>query len=324
MTLNKHFGEELLHKIKDERLQPKPRWQFLLKNYTVWGLGILAMFLGAVSMSLIFYMSNYSESDLYERAGGLFWEKIFLVVPFFWVICLVFFVFVVLYNIKHTKKGYRYPLPFILAFIISTSIILGGIFYVIGFGEKIDDELGQHAPFYDQVMNPHIDFWSQPERGRLMGMIISQSGDKEYILVDRENREWLVFAGSTSQPIDNKIQIGRPVRLLGRVRSDNKFNIIEILSIAPGKGFFEKFGPSSPKKMAPPSSALMMEKKQFNQVQNNFCLFLEKYPEIKLIFASSLLENKEVIKKIEADDPQFFRYLEFLNSGTSTTINWQQ
>ncbi|OQA37998.1 MAG: hypothetical protein BWY51_00982 [Parcubacteria group bacterium ADurb.Bin316] len=68
----------------------------------------------------------------------------------------------------------------------------------------------------------------------------------------------------------------------------------------------------------------MMEKKQFNQVQNNFCLFLEKYPEIKLIFASSLLENKEVIKKIEADDPQFFRYLEFLNSGTSTTINWQQ
>ncbi len=313
MTLGKNFGEELLHKIKDEKLQPKPRWQFLLKDYVVWVVGILSLLMGAVAMSLIFYMSRYEDLSVYNRAGGQLWEILFLIVPFFWVICLALFIFVVLYNVKHTKKGYRYPLPIILSIIIGASVILGGAFYAVGFGEKIDDELGKRAPLYDRVINPRVDFWSRPEKGRLMGMIVSKINDNEYVLVDRERGEWYIMTTEVKQLADDGIKIGRPVRLLGKIESEHKFKVREILTMMPGKGFFEHMGP-------PPQFLdnnirpnQLKDCPQINQMRNDFNSFLEKYPEVKINFINDLLRNKEQIKEIIKRDPQFIKYLESLN-----------
>lgn len=325
MTLDKNFGEEILHKIKDEKLQPKPRWQFLFKDYVVWCIGALALFLGAIAMSLIFYMSSYEDLGLYNRAGGHPWEVLFLVVPFFWIICLALLVFVVSYNVKHTKKGYRYPLPLILIFIIIASIILGGVFYAIGFGERVDDELGKRAPFYDRVINPHVDFWSRPEEGRLMGMIISQSGEEEYILVDRERGEWSVSVTDIKKSSDGKIEIGKPVRLLGKIESEGKFKVNEILSMMPGKGFFKHLEPLA----QPPMANNMLRNNQGAcglplPGGDNFDSLLNKYPEVKEIFVDDLLKNKDLIKKIIEKDPRFIKNLESLNIGTDTIIQLQK
>ena len=325
MTLDKNFGEEILHKIKDEKLQPKPRWQFLLKDYVVWGIGALALFLGAISMSLIFYMSRYADLGLYNRAGGRLWEKLFLIFPFFWIICLLFFVFVMFYNIKHTKKGYRYPLPLILAFIISASVILGGVFYSVGFGERIDDELGRRAPFYDRVINPHVDFWSQPERGRLTGMVVSKTDDDEYVLVDRGQGEWNIIISDAKQSPNAKIEVGKPVRLLGKIESGHRFEVAEIISMMPGKGFFEHLGPTSqiPRSLSVPSGR-QNECQQFKQTQGDFNFLLEKYPEVKTIFVNGLLKNKDQIKYIIKNDPEFINNLEYLKIGTDTITELQQ
>ena len=325
MTLDKNFGEELLHKIKDEKLLPKPRWQFLLKDYVVWGVGALALFLGAISMSLIFYMSRYADPNLYNRAGSRLWEELFLIVPFFWIICLVFFVFIMFYNIKHTKKGYRYSLPVVLAFIVGLSVILGGVFYAIGFGERIDDELGRRAPFYDRVINPHVDFWSQPERGRLTGMVVSSPNENEYVLVDRERGEWYILTSSTKQSSEQKIEIGRPIRLLGDIESEHRFKAKEILPMMPGKGFFEHLGPSSQIPRLPNiSDDRRGECQQFKQTPGDFNFLLEKYPDIKTIFVNDLLKNKDQIKVLIKDDPELIKHLESLRIGTDTIIELQQ
>jgi heme/copper-type cytochrome/quinol oxidase subunit 2 len=316
MTLDNKFGEEILHKIKDEKLQPKPRWQFLLKDYVVWAVGGLALFLGSAAMSLIFYMASHEDIGAYQRAGGKPLEILFLVVPFFWLLCLAFFVFIVWYNVKHTKKGYRYPLPIMLAVIIGASVLLGGIFYAIGFGEKVDDELGRRAPFYDRVMNPHVDFWSQPERGRLMGMIISQNGDNEYVLVNREREEWKLLTTDAKQLAGIKIEVGRPINVLGKVSDDNIFQVTEILPAMPGKGFFEHLEPlAQPQAIGDISKNMQNNCPGPQQIEDSFSLLLEKYPEIKNIFISDLLENKSQIQKMIEKNPEFIRDLENLNIG---------
>ncbi|MFA6306349.1 MAG: hypothetical protein WCV70_00830 [Patescibacteria group bacterium] len=245
MALDKNFEEEFLHKIEAEKIQPKPRWRFLLKNYAVWGAGILALFFGAISVSLIFYMSRYNDLEVYGRSGGRLWEKLLLLIPIFWLACLAIFALAVIYNVKHTKKGYRYPLFLIILGIIAASVIFGGIFYAVGFGEKIDDSFSRHAPFYDRLINPRIDFWSQPEEGRLMGMIISRVDDDIYILANRERQEWKVLTKG-AKPVPGaeavELKVGRPARFIGKIQAEREFSATEILPMMPGKGFFEKAG----------------------------------------------------------------------------------
>lgn len=326
MTLDKNFGEELLHKIKDEKLQPKPRWQFLLKNYVVWGIGALALFLGSVSMSLIFYMSRYTDPGLYNRAGGKPWEILFLVIPFFWIICLALFIFVVLYNIKHTKKGYRYSLSVMLAGIIGASVVIGAILYAVGFGEKVDDELGRRVPFYDHVINPHVDFWSRPANGRLTGMVISQVNDNEYVLIDRDRNEWNIIISNLEPHSKAGIKIGKPTRLLGKIEAEKKFKVAEIMSMMPGKGFFADLEPGPRVPLLPKNIENSEKCSPVMSLgnENNFNFLLEKYPEFKIMFIDNLLANKNQIKNIMGRDPEFIKHLESFNIGTDTIIKLQQ
>ena len=242
MPLENNFGEELLHKIKDEKIQPKPRWQFLLKNYFVWGLGIFSLLLGTIAVSLIFYMLRYNDADIYGRAGGHLWEKLLLIIPFFGIICLIFFIVIVLYNFKHTKKGYRYSSFIILLAVVSFSVILGVFFYAVGMGEMTDNILGKNVPFYDRIINPRVGFWSQPENGRLMGLIKAQASLSEYTLTDRNKKEWKVLIQEVEDIPDNGLELNRPVRFLGKVRSENEFIVVEILPNMPsGREFFGRF-----------------------------------------------------------------------------------
>ncbi|MBI4778904.1 hypothetical protein HY797_00435 [Candidatus Falkowbacteria bacterium] len=314
MALDKNFEEELLHKIEAEKIQPKPRWRFLLKDYVIWSMGILALFLGAISMSLIFYMSRYNDLEVYARSGGRFWEKLLLLIPTFWLICLAVFILAVVYNIKHTKKGYRYPLFLIVLGIISASVILGGIFYAVGFGEKIDDSFSRHAPFYDRLINPRIDFWSQPENGRLMGLIISRADNDVYILANREMEEWKVLTKDAKQAPGAELKVGRPARFMGKVQAEREFIAAEILPMMPGKGFFEKGGFMKKKFPGPMPEDInrLSDCQKYNKTPDKLSELLEKYPELKSNFTDDLLKNKDKIKEIIKNDPDFIKNLELL------------
>lgn len=316
MTLDKNFGEEVLHKIKDENIQPKPKWQFLLKNYVIWGVGVFSLFFGAISMSLIFFMLRYNNWDVYTRAGSEFWEILFLVIPVFWIVCLIIFTVIVWYNIKHTKTGYRYSPALILLAVVISSVVLGGIFFAVGVDEKIDDVLGRQAPFYNQIINPHIDFWSHPDKGRLTGLIVSQIDVDKYKLVDQEKSEWQVLTQNAKKNLEAELKVGRPARFLGVVQSDHVFEVKEILSMKPGEGFLRRrIGPVPPEFFG----STTPEMNRFDQGKNlkgmpgQFFEFLEKYPELKTTFIEDLLNNKDKVKEIIKKDPEFIKNLQTLN-----------
>lgn len=235
---DKDFGETFLHKIKEEHLSPKPKWQFLLKNSIIWSLGIFSLVLGAASMSLIFYMIRNEDVGAYGRAGSNLLEALSFIIPFFWIICLAIFAVAVYFYVKHTKKGYKYSTKKIILAIIGVSLILGGIFNVIGLDIVIDDVLGERAPFYDRVINPRLEFWSNPENGRLTGLIILKISPTEYKLLDRAGETWATLL--PNEETGEMMVIGRPVMLVGEKVSDHKFMIKEILPVGPGRGFFKR------------------------------------------------------------------------------------
>lgn len=239
-TAVSNLTDKILNKIKEEHIFPKPRWHFLLKNYVVWLAGILALLIGAAAVSVMIYLFRFNDWEIYEETHKSLAEFILLTLPYFWIIFLALFVFIVYYNLKHTKSGYRYPLYIVILAPVSLSIFLGAVFFSFGWGEKIDSILGSQAPFYDIVINRHVDFWSQPGEGRLAGLIISEPIDSNFILLDRNQKEWTVVSEEKNflAPAE-LVVIGQPVHLLGEVVGDNEFRTVRIMSARGGQGFLK-------------------------------------------------------------------------------------
>lgn len=240
MIKNNKFDQELLGKIKKEKIIPKPKWQFLLKDFVIWGAGIISLIVGGLANSVIIYLLRYNDWGIYSQISDSLLEFVLLTLPYFWMLFFAFFVFVIYYNIKHTKKGYRYPLSIILTASIIISIILGAIFFKAGMGQAIDDVLGEKAPFYEKIINRQMRFWSRPEQGRLSGLIISELSNNEFILIDLNHMEWIVKTEKTIIAPNVKIEAGVPIKLDGKQLSENIFYAKKIILISPGRGLFER------------------------------------------------------------------------------------
>lgn len=335
-----NISEEILTNIKEHKIIPRPKWQFVFKNYFIWAVGILALFFGAVSISLIIFMLRYNEWSSYSRVGAGPLEFLLLVVPIFWIISLIIFVVLVYFNFKNTKHGYRYKPLLIVSAAIAISIIFGFGFFALGMGQRIDAILGRRAPLYDSVINPRLRFWSNPEMGRLSGLVVSSDSDSNFVVVDNNNVEWQVSYveandeklmearknGATDDDLSS-IAVGRPARFLGTMSGTKKFKAKEILPFHPGREFFYRFekghgaqavpGQSDPSGMMPPSLTDNKVTPTSTAQKIEFYQLLEKYPEFKAAFSQDLLVHKEMIKPILKKDPDFLKNLEALKIDPS-------
>ncbi|MCX6794602.1 MAG: hypothetical protein NTY31_01190 [Candidatus Falkowbacteria bacterium] len=236
------FDQKLTEKIKEAKIAPKPRWHFLLKDYVVWVAGALALLIGAAAVSVMIYLLKNNGWELREETHKSVIEFFLLTLPYFWIIFLGIFVFILYYNLKHTKKGYRYPVWLIALAGVLSSIILGSIFFLFGLGQRIDNVLGQSAPLYEIVMNRQLSFWFNPEEGRLAGIIISEVDDGNFYLVDSAGDDWQVLgrnSGSDSRSPDF-LKAGEPINLIGQILEDKKFRADIIRPLVPGRGFFTR------------------------------------------------------------------------------------
>lgn len=232
------FKDKLLARIKHDQLEPKPRWQFLLKNYTLYVVGVLSLLIGSAAVSVMIYLFKFNDWHLYGQTKTGFWEFFILTLPYFWFIFLALFILIVYYNLKHTQKGYRYPGILLVVASIALSIILGTVFFAWGLGEKIDNILGRQAPFYSHVFNPQIDFWSQPEDGRLMGLVVEVLADDQIVVLDREFKEWAVTV-KAPETLNQPIILRQPIRLLGQQIAPYQFVAEKSMTMMrPGQGFF--------------------------------------------------------------------------------------
>ncbi len=235
------FGRKLLEKIKEKKLAPKSRWHFLLKRYVIWGIGIISLAIGALAFSVIIYVLKYNDWDIYDQLTDSFLSFVFLTLPYFWLLFLILFIYIVYYDLRHTKKGYRYSLPIVLAISVGSSMILGALFFEVGLGQAIDDILGQNMPMYERFINRHIGLWAEPENGRLSGLIISKLSEDEIIILSQERMKWDALLNGAEFPEGFKIIVGRPIRLLGEKIDDRVFRAIKVLPVGPGRSFLMRY-----------------------------------------------------------------------------------
>lgn len=239
--IEEKFTDELISKIKEEKIKPKPRWSFIFKNYFLWIIGFLSLIFGALSFSLVIYIFKTSESTINQFNSSAA-EFLIASIPIFWLIFLSAFITLFYLNLKRTNKAYKYS-PFIILFSgLITSIILGSSFYLFGFSKYINNVFGKSIdPYlYSHFMNPQINFWSEPEKGRISGIISKINTDKQLIIIDKDRKDWLIYYEELPNRIRLNLEIGLAIKSFGSKISENEFRAIQIMPMNHGKEFFNR------------------------------------------------------------------------------------
>ncbi len=241
---NNDLNLKILDQIKSHHIKPRARWKFLLKNYLTWTTSLISLIISAASFATMLYLLRFNDLTLKADIKKSSFEILFLTLPYFWIFFLIIFIFLIYYNIKKTKSGYRYPIWLLSLISLFASIFLGSIFFMIGWGDKLDQSLSKGAPFYSEMMNPQMKFWSNPKEGRLLGLVITDiDSNNNFQLLDKDDNVWLVKLSDLENSeiiYRSLIKSGQPVRLLGTQESIEQFLAFKVLPVGSGRHFFER------------------------------------------------------------------------------------
>lgn len=215
----KNLSKEIITKIENFHIKPKPKFSFLLKNYFVWVSASICLIFGALATAVIIYVLKNSDWDLYARTGNNWLKFTVISLPYFWIIFTALFGWLVYYNFKHTESGYRYRLSEIIMGIIIISIFLGVVFFYIGLGDIINQKFSEKMPFYPRLMEHRSRIWQRADNGLIIGIISKITPDDYLILNDFKNKKWKIDIKNAKYP---PLQIKMIIKIIGKkINNDN-------------------------------------------------------------------------------------------------------
>jgi len=227
--MEKNLGQDVIQTIKVQAIKPRPRWQFLLKDYAVWTAGIFALLVGAFAAAVIIHMMLNNDWDIYRDINDSLLGFILVTLPYFWFICLALFMGVAYYYFQHTKKGYRLSVFKLTVISVIASIFLGGIFYSLGFGQVIDEALIYRSHLYRFLLGPRARIWLSPEKGFLAGVIIKVESPDEFRLLDAGQQQWHVQFRPEDFRTMPDLRLHNMIKMLGRQVDEFDFEARQIL-----------------------------------------------------------------------------------------------
>lgn len=225
--MNNNLPEKIIEQIKNQGIEPRPRWHFLLKKWVLWLLAIIATLSGGVAVSvIIFVFIDYDASARIYLQESIF-EDLLRTVPYIWIITLVLLISITQYAVRQTKFGYRYHTVRVAAVVVVASTILGLLLSVLEVGERVQDFLANQVPYYDQLSSSSKDDWSLPEKGLLGGTVTALSGDEDLMLTDFQGKEWLIDRGNLDSSYNSILVPGSIVKMVGTQEAATEFRAIK-------------------------------------------------------------------------------------------------
>lgn len=208
-----NLQNEILKQIKAEKLEPKGKWQFILKDSFIWFLFGLAALVGSFAFAVVLLVAKTNI-----LLDGSWW----LTIPYFWALILFLFVIVAFLNIKHTKSGYKFNLYVLILISVALSLIIGSVIFMLGWSVHIERGAYHFVPGYEKMMEQHFNAWSKPVDGVLMGVVI-KIDPEHFILMAPRRQEWKVnYSDLNEEFILERIQV------IGEKIGEQEFNAEEI------------------------------------------------------------------------------------------------
>jgi hypothetical protein len=208
------LSDSILQKIEDGAIQPKSKWSFLLKEYSLWGLGLLSILIGSLAVSIIYFLLRNNDWDIYEQLTDEPLGFVLGSMPYIWLIILAGFILLAHYQVQHTKHGYKYPLSAMILFIVGASTFGGAVLAKAGMGKIVHTQLSEHSLLYREHVDPKFKRWAHPGEGRLAGEV-KELEEQSLKLEDDTGKSWDVLF--PTEPLLHEFipELGERIRVLG-------------------------------------------------------------------------------------------------------------
>ena len=236
--MSKDLRKKILEKIEKRHLKPKPKWNFVMKNYMVWAIATVSIFIGSLASAVMIFMIRNNDWELLPYISGSKLGYLLASLPYFWLLSIIVLVAVAFYNLKHTKKGYRYPVMIVIIVTVGSSVLLGGVFHAVGWGQAIDNELSENVSLYRDHLDPRRRMWSQAEGGFLAGTIIVLDNEQIFTMRSINGEEWQILYAEARIVGPKDLQINIPVKVIGKKQAEYmiKAELIKTM-MGPGQGW---------------------------------------------------------------------------------------
>lgn len=221
-------ASEILSKIKEKKIEPKSRWRFLLKDYMVWVFFGSAILVGAMAFSVIIFLLNDNDWDIYEHLDKSFASYLLLSLPYLWIIILSLFSFLAYFNYRNTRNGYRVnPVAIVLVSVL-LSVVLGGVSFGAGFGRVIDSTFSENIPYYENMIMYRQAVWNNPEKGLLSGTITEIEDNDNFYIEDNEEEDWEIKGEDILWRRPETQEVGEKVKVIGEKEDEDTFVAEEV------------------------------------------------------------------------------------------------
>ncbi len=227
---NKKISIDVLEKIKKEKIEPISKWNFLLKKWVFWMFFGFSVLLGSFAMSVIMFLVRTSDLDVWSRIDGGIFEMIFMVLPYFWIVIFVLFVFVAYLNFKNTDTGYRYRFSLIVVASLIISIVLGSIFMRVGLARWVNQTFVDHLPYYMQISQNqrNMIMWGQIDSGLLGGRILFVEPGGNFELEDFKMQKWSIINENLVLRDGSRIHEDMMIKIIGERQAEGVFKAYEL------------------------------------------------------------------------------------------------
>ncbi len=221
----KNLSQKIIEKIKQERIEPTPKWEFVMKDTFFWIGFVISILIGGLSFSIIFNTLLNNDWDLYIQLAGGLTKFVIITLPYFWLIIFTLFVIVAYLNIHKTKKAYKYSLQMIIGGVLLASFLLGITFYNLGLASSINRGFSDMMPRYHKMLNPGENLWSKPEGGFLSGTVDYLDGNV-LRLIDLDGQIWeITLSENILEIVPNFIlEKDFKIKITGEEITDNCMN----------------------------------------------------------------------------------------------------
>jgi hypothetical protein len=217
---------QILGKIETEAVTPRGRWVYLTEEYSLWALWAATVVLGALSVAVTLFVLAHQRFALYELTHRDFTTFAVDVLPTLWLALFTAMVIFAVFNLRQTKRGYRYPLWQILGSSLALSLVLGSFLHVAGAGFSLDKKMGVWSKGYPSQEKLELKWWQNPGEGRLVGkaMYIREGADTEIRFIDMAGTAWQLTLDELHEGEKQLISEGKQVRIFGAINSDRSFH----------------------------------------------------------------------------------------------------
>jgi len=252
----KDISDKILQKIKEKRIKPRPKWQFMAERVLLWSSAILVTIIGSMAVSALIHRVATQDWDIHQYLGRGRLQHILLSLPYLWIGLVCLFIVLAYYNVRETKSGYKYKAYWIVIGSIIVSLFLGTVLYSAKVGKGIDSLLSGKLPPFLQTKQEEI--WENPDKGLLGGEVIAREGEV-LAVKDFTGEVWAIDIQAVEIPLSLEIKAGDKVKLVGKKTDEHNFQAYAIRFWGQGPfGEFKGFAPHYPK-----IKGWMIERKPF-------------------------------------------------------------